>query len=341
MTKEKEVREVENEEVEEAKEAKTKPKKEKNVWKVSTIAMIVVLASFVVYTFTVGKPATGTGMVTLTANDAAKKAIDYINNNVVSTGAVSLINVTEVSGMYRIITSYQGQQIPIYISKDGTNLFLSQPLDTSQTIPKEEPETQEIEKKDKPEVNLYVMSFCPYGVQAENALKPVVDLLKGKADIKVRFIAGVGGDTIDSVSSLHGAPEAKEDLRQLCIMKYYPDKYWDYLMDMNKNCYPNYRDATTLDTCWKNAAQKLGINATNIETYAYGKEGLDLLRADEALTKQYGVSGSPTLMINGVKYSGERSAEAFKKAICSGFTTEPSECNQTLSSEASSASGGC
>lgn len=35
-------------------------------------------------------------------------------------------------------------------------------------------------KKDKPEVKFFVMSFCPYGNQAEAGLKPVVDLLGDK-----------------------------------------------------------------------------------------------------------------------------------------------------------------
>ncbi|MFH0832653.1 MAG: thioredoxin domain-containing protein [Candidatus Aenigmatarchaeota archaeon] len=338
MAKEKHAdNDVENE----VKEEKKAEKREKNVWKISTIAMIVVLASFIVFTFTVGKPSAGTGMVTINAQDAAKKAIDYINANVVSTGSVSLVSVEETNGMYKITTTYQGQQIPVFITKDGTNLFLSQPMDTTKPVETTEPETQEIEKKEKAEVNLYVMAFCPYGVQAEEAMKPVADLLKGKADIKVRFIANVGGDTVDSVQSLHGAPEAKEDLRQLCIMKYYPDKYWEYVADINKNGYPVYRDATAFDAAWKNATKKLGINATKIEACAFSKEGLDLLKADEALTNQYGVSGSPTLIINGVKYSGGRDAESFKKAICSGFVTEPTECSTVLSGDAGTASGNC
>ena len=74
-------------------------------------------------------------------------------------------------------------------------------------------------KSARPSVELFVMSFCPYGVQAENAMGPVVDLLGSKADIKIRFIATVNGATPDTVRSLHGLSEAKEDLRQLCIMR--------------------------------------------------------------------------------------------------------------------------
>jgi hypothetical protein len=54
-----------------------------------------------------------------------------------------------------------------------------------------------------------------------------------------------------------------------------------------------------------------------------------------------GVSGSPTLIINNVDYSGARTAEAYKTAICSGFTAEPTECSQTLSEDSTSANGSC
>ncbi len=49
-------------------------------------------------------------------------------------------------------------------------------------------DTFEVTKSDKPEFQFYVMSFCPYGNQAEEALKPVAELLKDKADIRPQYI---------------------------------------------------------------------------------------------------------------------------------------------------------
>ena len=186
------------------------------------------------------------------------------------------------------------------------------------------------------------MAFCPYGIQAEAAMKPVVDLFGTNADIQVHFIANVGGTTPDSVQSLHGAVEAQEDLRQVCIMKYYDQKtLWKYIMPIDNNCSSLRSDTTAYDTCWKNAATSAGINVSKIDACSTGSEGVNLLKADEALTTQYGISGSPTLLINGVTYNGERTADAYKAAICSGFTTQPSVCSQNLSSTAAAASGNC
>jgi len=41
---------------------------------------------------------------------------------------------------------------------------------------------------DKPELDFYVMSFCPYGNQIETTLRPVFDLLGDKVTLKPRYI---------------------------------------------------------------------------------------------------------------------------------------------------------
>lgn len=197
-------------------------------------------------------------------------------------------------------------------------------------------------KSARPSVELFVMSYCPYGVLAESAIEPVVDLLGTKADFKVRYIATVSGNTVDTVKSLHGLIEAKEDLRQICIAKYYPEKVWPYLMDSNAQCYPVYRDATQLESCQENVTAALALDNQKIETCASGSEGLALLSADEAITKNLKITGSPTLMLNGQEYAGQRTAEAYKQAICARFETLPAECSTNLSPLATAAAlGSC
>jgi protein-disulfide isomerase len=318
-----------------------------NLWMVISLILIIVLVLNVT-----GLLPFNTSAFALGGQDAANKAVDYINNNIVQTGKVEFVSVKEFNGMYMVTVNYQSREIPVYITKDGSSLFLSSPLNTSEVIPTETTNTtstaSEIPKTEKPTADLYVMGFCPYGVQAENTMKPVFDLLGAKANINIHFIVQVTGTTVDSVQSLHGATEAQEDLRQVCVMKNY-DKttYWKYLTYMDNSCYGKITttDAAALDTCWKAAAATAGINTTKIDTCSKGSEGLDLLKADEALTNQYSVSGSPTLIINGETYSGARTSEAFKAAICSGFNTPPAECSQNITSTgnstAAAASGGC
>lgn len=301
-----------------------------NLW----ILVSLVLAIALVLSLIQGWSVTGKSTGALSAAQAGQKTIDYINNNLVQAGtSVSFVSIKDMGAVYEVTTSYQGSEIPVYISKDGSFLFLSA-YNTSETTEQTDTEQQtEIPKADKPTVQLYVMSFCPYGIQAEQAMKPVVDLLGSKVTIEPHFIVSISGTT---VSSLHGEYEAKEDMRQACIWKNYGQTtFWKYVDYINNNC-----DKTNIDTCWKDAAKNASVSVTKIET-CQTNEGLDLMKAEEALSTKNGVSGSPTLIINGVSYSGSRTPEAYKQAICDAFTTAPSECSQALSTEGSTTSGGC
>ncbi len=304
------------------------------------IAFLIVLALFLMS----GGSAVPSG--TISAETCGPRMIDYINQNYVQPGSQATFdNITEMNGVYRINTTYQGNTISVYATEDCQLLFLSYPVDITETTPV--PTTTTVTpaptpvKTAVPAVDLYVMSFCPYGVQAENSMKPVVDLLGSKANFSILYIASVNGDRIENVSSLHGLNEAKEDARQLCIMQEYPDRYWSYLMQINEQCYPSASNSTALEACWKKVATGLEIDTSKIESCAYGTEGLALLRASEAKVDTYGVTGSPTLFINGQKYSGSRTPEAFKTAVCNAFQTPPAECAANLSSTVTPASGSC
>ena len=301
------------------------------------IAIIAVVAIFLATSNQGGSPV-------VPPQDCGKNVISYVNTNLVQAGTTAdLGTVTEKSGIYQITVRYQGKDIPLYVTKDCTLLFPNTiDLTGTQSTPAQPTPTAAPVKSPSPVVDLFVMAFCPYGTQAESAMQPVVGLLGTKSDISVRYIATVQGTTVDSISSLHGPTEAQEDLRQLCINKYYPAQYWPYLMDFNTNCYPLSQDATRLDACRANTTLKLGIDSQKIETCASGSEGLALLNADEGFTGKYQVTASPTLIINGQVYSGQRTPEAYKQAICSHFETAPAECSVTLSSQAATSStGGC
>jgi len=221
-------------------------------------------------------------------------------------------------------------------SSSGTNN--AAPVQVTQTTAP--PATPQ--KTIRPSVDLYVMSFCPYGVQAETAMKPVVTLLETKADFRVRYIATVKNSTVEGIRSLHGIEEAKEDLRQLCVMKYYPDKFWSYIDGINAQCYPGSREPAVLDKCWRNVSFPLRIDAEKVTSCAYSSEGINMIKDEERITTEKQITGSPTLLINGQRYAGQRTAEAYKMAICNAFGTPPVECNTVLSSQqAGQAAGAC
>jgi hypothetical protein len=331
-------------------ERKPEHKSETNTWRYATVAlMVVVVLLLAAFLWKPGESSSTGGISVASQSQIANKAVGFLNDNIISgTDKASLDTVNVTNGIVNVTVLYQGRKIPIYTTEDGRYLILPGAglIDMSVPIPKADDtqaqQTYNPEKNSKPTVQLFVMAFCPYGMQAENAMKPVFDLLGSKIDLQVRFIANVAGTTPDTVSSLHGAPEAQEDLRQVCIMKYYDDKtYWNYVAEINANCSGSYRDNATYDTCWRNAAKNAGIDAAKIDTCAKGSEGVALVKADADLSNSNGVSGSPTLIINGARFDGARTPDGYKLGICQAFTTAPSECSQTLSTTGTQASGNC
>src|SRR5512136_1194294 len=58
-------------------------------------------------------------------------------------------------------------------------------------------------------VDFYVMSQCPYGVQVEDGIKPVLDKLGSSVKFSLNFIGN--GDSKSTFQSLHGANEVNGD----------------------------------------------------------------------------------------------------------------------------------
>lgn len=138
-------------------------------------------------------------------------------------------------------------------------------------------------------MEIFVMSQCPYGVMAENA---VIEAKKNGVfpqdkTVKVRYI--VDYDPARGFSSLHGSGEWEEDVRQLLIAKYYPNKFWQYLAIRNQD----YRSSR-----WDKAMKEAGINVNKIMK-KFDTEGLELLKAEAKYGQEYGVSASPTFLWEG------------------------------------------
>jgi hypothetical protein len=306
----------------------------------ATAAIIGIVAFLIIFLLlNLNQPGQGSVVPPATCGE---KVMKYVNDNLVQPGtSATLISINESRGLYALESRYQSQAITIYATKDCRLLFTNT-IDMNATLAKS-PQAQPPKKTARPVADLFVMAFCPYGTQAETVMRPVVDLLGPTADIRVRYITTTNGTTAGDVISLHGPAEAREDLRQLCILKATPARYWDYLKLFNDQCYPVWQNTSALDSCRKNITAALGIDLTKTESCATGSTGLSLLNADENDATTYGVTGSPTLIINGVEYAGSRTPEGYKEAICNSFDTPPAACNTTLSSSpaSSGAAGAC
>ena len=95
-----------------------------------------------------------------------------------------------------------------------------------------------IARMGQPTLELFVMSYCPYGVQAEEKIIPIVKKFGDAIDFKLQFIAQEkeksSAQEITPFESLHGYPEVAENIRQLLIAREYPDHYLDYILCRGK-----------------------------------------------------------------------------------------------------------
>lgn len=289
----------------------------------------------------------------ISPEEAKVKATEFINSYLMQAGnEVTVDSVVEESGIYKASVSIpaQGggepQKVDSYLSLDG-KVFFPQAMniaeyaqkaeeqkkqDTGDKTAKPEVNLEDIEKKDKPEVELFVMSHCPYGTQIEKGIIPAVEALKGKVNFKLKFCD----------YAMHGDKELKEQMAQYCIQENEPEKLFPYL-----KCFLNEGDGakclsevkikeTALQNCISETDAKYSImkNFADKGTWKNGKYPLfDVFKDDNA---KYGIGGSPSFVINGQVISANRDAASLLKTMCAGFKEKPAECDVELSATAPS-----
>jgi len=282
------------------------------------------------------------------STDAAKtKAEEFINKFLMSSGSKATIkDITTEYGLYKLKVDITSDVVDSYMTKDG-RLFFPQALNidelsaaktganatTADSQTASTPSATVTKKSDKPTVELFVMSYCPYGTQIEKGILPVVQTLGNKINFAVKFCS----------YSMHGQKELSENLLQYCIQKDQPAKYDAYLQCFlgagdSASCVASTGvDKNKADTCVSATDKQFKVmeNFTNKVGYQGSYPGFDVNKADN---DKYQVAGSPTLIINGEEIQSGRDSASLLKTICSAFNNEPKECSTTLSS-ASPAAG--
>ena len=267
-----------------------------------------------------------TSFFILSSDEIGKKVIDVINNNLVKPGTyVELISTTDKGTHYEILAKYQGDKIRIYVKKIG-NFLLLERIEPVETVP-------EVPKKERPQVELYIFSYCPYGVSTLHSFAIVGKLFGNKAEMKVKFF-----------SDMHGEHELQQNMIQECIQEVDSSKYWDYAIKFQESVYSKCARSRDVN-CDKNESialmKEIGIDISKVMK-CVEERGKELYNRDVNDANRYGLTGSPSLVINGVKVIRfDRSPEGLKRLICSSFVNPPDECSQTLPSSSSEATGGC
>ena len=187
--------------------------------------------------------------------------------------------------------------------------------------------------------DLFVMSYCPYGIEAENQLFPMIEKYREKIRFRLFFIAhfneklssggpaaskevrplpekaradvcedqsGGGKSGSGVFRSLHGEEEIEEDLRQFLIQEYYPEKLIDYVLCRNQNIHDD----------WRSCARALSLPIPEIERHAANPEIQAGFRKNIVYTESLGVRASPTLFINQQEYADLFNSYQIQKIIC-------------------------
>jgi glutaredoxin len=200
---------------------------------------------------------------------------------------------------------------------------------------------------DKPTITFFVMSYCPFGNQAEEGIEPVYQLLGDKAKFEPRYIYyenyGGGGpdfcmDDGNKYCSMHGVVEANQNIRENCVLEKYGIGAWfEFVFEMNAKC--NSKNA---DTCWTAVAEGLGYDTGAISS-CQKNDYVKFASEDLQMSTGWGARGSPSVFINGKAYSGSRTPEGYKQALCKEFDVKPSECDTELEGDANAPApaGGC
>ena len=157
-----------------------------------------------------------------------------------------------------------------------------------------------IARMGKPTLELFVMSYCPFGVQAEEKIIPIVKKFGDAIDFKLQFIAQEkekpSPQDISPFTSLHGYPEVAENIRQLLVAQEYPDRYLDYILCRGKK----------LDKSWEDCAQKLGIDVAKIQALFDAPEAAQRFRENFARAEALGIKASPTILVDNHKFGANQ-----------------------------------
>lgn len=245
------------------------------------------------------------------------------------------------------------------------------------------------ETPSKPSVDLFIMSMCPYGNLAVKNVKEFINAFGDDVNFNIHYIvdimdssayqekinSGYGSYYQSSCTkkddgyyycSLHGPTELNEDIRQVCVIHYYPNVSYQYILSRAEDydnyskcfstCYSEYYkdgNSTKLNECneecktnftnsWIARASSLNIDTQLITSCSEGLEGLQLLRENINLTQELGIGASPTFLINNqLQFGGAKSSEYIKNTLCGEIDNSLSACSITLNDTTESASGMC
>jgi protein-disulfide isomerase len=295
-----------------------------NPWMLATLVLGTVLLVFILYSFS-GRL---TGAV-ISSNTAGENFVNFINSQ--SLGNISLVNSTDFgSGLYEITVSSQGQDVPVYLTKDGKYFIQGViPLTTESsqgTNTAQNPsQPVDIPIGNSPvlgnsNAKLTIVEFsdfsCPYCGAASGQAADMVSYMKTNDPTWLPAVPGIIKDYVNtgkaklvykySMGHTGGHPAT---LVGLCLND--QGLFWKF----HDKAFADQADVENLDKM-KSLAQSVGADMTKLNACLTSKKYDSKLNDDEALGQSVGIGGTPAIYANGIKVAnGAQSYTDVKKAI--------------------------
>jgi len=170
-------------------------------------------------------------------------------------------------------------------------------------------------------LDLFVMSQCPYGTIALDVMPTILETFAGELDFNVNYIATELEP--GKFNSLHGQPEVKENIRELCAILHYPEnhQYMDYIVCRNQNI---------TSTNWEDCAENASMDLTTMKVCSEGQEGIDLLSENIKLANSIGIGASPSWLTNNKYQFSGLDAQTIQAEICK-YNSNLKGCSVDLS----------
>jgi len=270
----------------------------KNPWKITTVILLIISLFLLI----------SNGSFTLGASGemASEKLVNYLNEKV--GGGVEYLSHKDLGNLYEITVKYEGELIPLYITKDGKYFVQGAiPLDNSQPTPTPNP-SKDVDADDDavlgdPNAPITIIEFsdyeCPYCkkfyLEAYPQLKKEY-IETGKVKLIFRdFPLGFHQNAQKAAEAAECAGEQN---------KYY---------EMHDKLFENQKALSVSNL--KDYAKQIGLDTTLFNSCLDSGQMEDEVKNDFNDGQSYGVSGTPAFYINGKQLVGAQPFEAFKNII--------------------------
>jgi hypothetical protein len=112
---------------------KTTPNQNLKLWQITSLVLGVLCFILLIIAVRGGI----TGQVILSEEDASDKLVDFLNN-LVPEGEVVFVSTEDLGSVYEVTISYQGELLPVHVTKDGKYFIQGlQPITTGQAVQEE------------------------------------------------------------------------------------------------------------------------------------------------------------------------------------------------------------